>query len=180
MPRGGKREGAGRPKGVRNKRHVVIVADPSALMPVDWMLAVLRDPEAEQNRRDTMAIQSAPYCHSKLNAVAVSAHVNSNSRDNGNTNVLQIYSVPHGGKIDPKDGTITIEGAAAELRPIEPFVGTPPLLVDRRDHHDRRAEPVVERFEVIEAEASENVSRLDTFRNRRDSEDDGGGPDDAA
>jgi len=53
---------------VRNKRHVVIVEDPSALMPIDWMLAVLRDPQAEQNRRDQMAALAAPYVHARLSA----------------------------------------------------------------------------------------------------------------
>ena len=72
MARGGARPGAGRPKGVRNKRHVVIVEDPSALMPIDWMLAVLRDPQAEQNRRDQMAALAAPYVHARLSAAMVS------------------------------------------------------------------------------------------------------------
>ena len=98
MPRGGYRPGSGRKPGSRNKqRHQVVVDDPSALMPVDWMLAVLRDPEAEQYRRDTMAIQSAPYLHAKLNAVAVSSR--SDNRDNGAANVLQVLSVPRGGKV---------------------------------------------------------------------------------
>ena len=47
--------------------------DPTALMPVEWMLAVLRDPEAEQSRRDEMAKQAAPYLHPRLNAVAVTS-----------------------------------------------------------------------------------------------------------
>jgi hypothetical protein len=147
-------------------------------MPVDWMLAVLRDPEAEQNRRDTMAIQSAPYLHAKLNAVAVSTHGNGNSRDNSDTNILQIYAVPRGARIE-KDGTgaITVDGAAVELQPIEPFTGTPPLLVDQRDHNDQHAEPERERFEVTELEVPENLVRLDTLVRKRDSDDGDQGPD---
>ena len=35
-------------------------------MPVEWMLAVLRDPEADQSRRDRMAEIAAPYLHPQL------------------------------------------------------------------------------------------------------------------
>jgi hypothetical protein len=144
-------------------------------MPIDWMLAVLRDPEAEQHRRDLMAIQSAPYLHAKLNAVAVSSR--SDSRDNSNANVLQILAVPRGARIE-KDGTaLTVDGEACELKPLEPFTGTPPLLADQRDHNDERVEPERARFEVHELEPPANVQRLDTFRNRRDGDDDqDGGP----
>ena len=155
-----------------SKRHKVIVEDPTALMPVDWMLAVLRDPQAEQHRRDLMAIQSAPYLHAKLNAVAVSSR--SDSRDNGATNVLQILAVPRGCKVEKDGSAITVEGEAVELKPIEPFTGTPPLLADQRDYNDQRAEPAREHFEVHELETAANVQRLDSFRNRRDSEDEGG------
>ena len=173
MARGGARPGAGRPKGVRNKRHVVIVEDPSALMPIDWMLAVLRDPQAEQNRRDQMAALAAPYVHARLSAAMVSSHSTSNSRDNGDTNGLQILAVPRGCKVNTKDGTITIDGEAADLKPIEPFTGTP-ALTDQRDHNDQRAEPECERarFEVREAEVPQNVTRLDSFKNRRDDDND--------
>ena len=168
MARGGARPGSGRPKGVPNKRHKVIVEDPSELTPVAWMLAVLRDPEAEQHRRDTMAIQSAPYCHARLSAAMVSSHVNSNSRDNGDTNVLQILAVPRGCRIE-KDGAgaITIEGEAAELKPIEPFVGTPPVLADQRDY--KRVEP--EPFEATEITPPENVVRLNPYKRDDDSND---------
>jgi hypothetical protein len=139
-------------------------------MPVDWMLAVLRDPEAEQNRRDLMAIQSAPYCHAKLNAVAVSSHSHSN-RTRSDENVLQIYAVPRGGKIE-KDGTITVDG---ELTPVEPFKGTP-ALTDQRDQP--KPEPIErERFEAREAAVPENVTVLNPHGRRQrddDSEDEGG------
>ena len=93
------------------------------------------------------------------------------SRDNGNTNVLQILAVPRGCRIE-KDGTgaMTIDGEAAELRPVEPFKGTP-ALTDQRDC--KRVEP--EPFETVELEVPENVTRMDTFKNRR--ADDDGGPD---
>ena len=64
-----------RPAGSVNKRHKVVVADTSALMPIEWMLAVLRDPEAEQSRRDQMAIQSAPYLRARLTATSVTSTI---------------------------------------------------------------------------------------------------------
>ena len=37
---------------------------------MDYMLAVIRDPNATQDRRDKMAIAAAPYCHPRLTDVA--------------------------------------------------------------------------------------------------------------
>ena len=36
------------------------------MLPLDYMLAVIRDPNATQLRRDKMAIAAAPYCHARL------------------------------------------------------------------------------------------------------------------
>jgi hypothetical protein len=123
MPKGGKRAGAGRPRGSLQKRHnKVIVEDPTALMPVEWMLAVLRDPEAEQSRRDEMAKQAAPYLHPRLNAVGITS---TNGNSGGDINIVQILAVPRGAQVDLKTGTATIDGAAAELSPITPYAATP-------------------------------------------------------
>jgi hypothetical protein len=46
----------------------------SGLMPVEWMLAVLRDPETEDARRDEMAKQVAPYLHPRLAAIEARVH----------------------------------------------------------------------------------------------------------
>ena len=35
-------------------------------MPLDYMLSVIRDPTATQDRRDRMAIAAAPYCHPRV------------------------------------------------------------------------------------------------------------------
>jgi hypothetical protein len=45
----------------RAQGHAAVAAD--ALMPIDYMLSVIRDPKATQLRRDRMAIAAAPYCH---------------------------------------------------------------------------------------------------------------------
>jgi hypothetical protein len=36
------------------------------MLPLDHMLAVMRDPAADQKRRDAMAMAAAPYLHPKL------------------------------------------------------------------------------------------------------------------
>jgi hypothetical protein len=36
------------------------------LMPLDYMLGVIRDTTATQDRRDRMAIAAAPYCHPRM------------------------------------------------------------------------------------------------------------------
>lgn len=71
MARGGKREGAGRPKGSasRKTREVADRAAEEGLLPLDYMLKVMRDEGADQKRRDGMAIAAAPYLHPKLSAV---------------------------------------------------------------------------------------------------------------
>jgi phage terminase small subunit len=36
------------------------------LTPLDYMLSVIRDPEAHTVRRDRLAIAAAPYCHPRM------------------------------------------------------------------------------------------------------------------
>ena len=71
---GGRREGAGRPLGSKNKpkfelpeqrQHYAHVETP-----LDFMLAVMRDPLADLRRRDRMAKAAAPYCHTKITSDA--------------------------------------------------------------------------------------------------------------
>jgi hypothetical protein len=69
--RGGNRPGAGRPKGVPNKanaeRQAAIAA--SGLTPLDYMLAVLRDENADGQRRLEAAKSAAPYVHPRLASI---------------------------------------------------------------------------------------------------------------
>jgi hypothetical protein len=48
------------------KLQVITEAQMNGMMPLDYMLAVMRDPTASQNRRDRMAAVAAPYCHARL------------------------------------------------------------------------------------------------------------------
>jgi hypothetical protein len=61
----------GRPKGSRNKRTRTLIeaARAGGQLPLDYMLAVMRNPKAPAKRRDEMAKAAAPYLHSKLTAV---------------------------------------------------------------------------------------------------------------
>jgi hypothetical protein len=171
MPRGGRRAGSGRKKGSRNKRVFKAVADTiaaSGRTPLAYMLQVMEDVSVDPVRRDEMARAAAVYCHPRLSSITTS---NTNTNTNYNSDaIVQIFAVPRGGRVDTKDGTITIDGEAIELKPIEPFTGTP-ALSDLRDHNDQRAErePVVERLEVTEIDTT-NITVL-----RRRDEDQGPG-----
>lgn len=65
MPRGGYRPGGGRPKGATasakepNLIRAEIEARKQGVTPLEYMLAVMNDPDAEQSRRDRMAIAAA-------------------------------------------------------------------------------------------------------------------------
>ncbi len=61
----------GRPKGSRNKRTRALIeaVEAGGETPLQYMLRVMRDPNADAKRRDAMATAAAPYLHSKLSAV---------------------------------------------------------------------------------------------------------------
>ncbi len=63
----GKKTG-GRKKGVGNKTLKAQRAElaASGLMPLPYMLAILRDPEATKERRDWAADKAAKFCHPSI------------------------------------------------------------------------------------------------------------------
>lgn len=69
--KGGKRPGAGRKKGEPNKRtaEAVAQAEATGIMPVDYLLSVMRDEINEQRERVAAAIAAAPYVHAKLSSI---------------------------------------------------------------------------------------------------------------
>jgi hypothetical protein len=69
--RGGKRPGAGRPKGAASKANEEARREAAATgeTPQQYMLRVMRDEAADTDRRDRMAIAAAPYQHARLTAV---------------------------------------------------------------------------------------------------------------
>ena len=64
MARGGYRVGAGRPKGTGKGRTAETLTEARKL-PLEYMLDVMNDPEADQVRRDRMAIAAAPFVHAR-------------------------------------------------------------------------------------------------------------------
>jgi hypothetical protein len=71
---GGKREGAGRPKGALGKRsrELLAQAEAEALeLPVARLLRRMNDSSLEEERRDEIAVALAPYFSPKLSAVTV-------------------------------------------------------------------------------------------------------------
>lgn len=78
MARGGKRPGAGRPKGSKDKRSSKIEKAArlhGGLTPLAYMLKIMRDPKKPADRRDEMAKASARFVHPALNAIEHSGAV---------------------------------------------------------------------------------------------------------
>jgi hypothetical protein len=127
MPRGGRRAGSGRKKGSTIKKTQIIAAEArdAGITPLDYMLQIVRSSDADQARRDQMAVSSAPFCHPRLNAVA-----SLDASDTGGSSRLEltIVAVPRGGQYDPKTGKIVYaDGTVAEPPPFQPFEPTPDL-----------------------------------------------------
>jgi hypothetical protein len=153
MGLGGKRPGAGRPKGSKAKRHKVVIDEAllSGLMPIEWMLAVLRDPEAEQSRRDDMAKAAANYLHPRLAAVEVNRR---GKPADVNLDVVQVLAVPRGCRI--VDGVV-IDGTSE----LEPYTPTPAITDQTVASDTLPPEPL----SVIEVE-TDNVESLNRWRKR--------------
>ena len=80
---GGKRPGAGRRKGARNKVTLAREAElaASGLTPLDYMLSILRDPEASREDRKWASEKAAPYCHHRLSATEVTGTLTLSQED---------------------------------------------------------------------------------------------------
>jgi hypothetical protein len=72
MSRGGRREGAGRPKGAMNLRTRALLEAVSAggETPIGYMIRVMRDQNAPSARRDKMALAAATYLHARLSSTS--------------------------------------------------------------------------------------------------------------
>ena len=68
---GGKRAGAGRPIGAKNKRTIALEEESAAggELPKGFMLRVMRDESQPMPLRADMAKAAAPYFHPRLNAI---------------------------------------------------------------------------------------------------------------
>ena len=63
--RGGERPGSGRPKrsALPQRDRIVTATAPWRMSPLEYMLEVMNNPDADPARRDHMAIAAAPYVH---------------------------------------------------------------------------------------------------------------------
>jgi hypothetical protein len=70
---GGKRPGAGRPKGAASRANEQVRQEAAATgeLPLTYM----RDPSQAVGRRDGMARAAAPFCHSRLSSVEHSGEI---------------------------------------------------------------------------------------------------------
>ena len=75
MPRGGWR-GGGRKKGIPNKTNKAVreKAAATGILPLEYMLKIMRNEKAPVERRDEMAKAAAPYLHSKM-PIAITANM---------------------------------------------------------------------------------------------------------
>lgn len=81
--RGGKRLGAGRKKGVPNKRTAELQkkVEESGLTPLEFLLSVMRNDVGEPKDRMAAAIAAAPYVHARLSSVDLKADVQTRTLD---------------------------------------------------------------------------------------------------
>ena len=68
---GGKRPGAGRPKGAASRANEEVRQEAAA----SGLLRIMRDPSQPVGRRDDMAKAAASFCHSRLSSVEHSGEI---------------------------------------------------------------------------------------------------------
>jgi hypothetical protein len=76
MSHGGRRNGAGRPKGAisLDRRALIAAAQAGGEMPIAYMLRVMRDENVSSTRRDSMAKAAAAYLYSRTPAARGGEH----------------------------------------------------------------------------------------------------------
>lgn len=74
---GGARKGSGRPKGALSKltQENVTKAKAGGIMPLEYLLKVMRNSKAKPARRDWAAEKAAPFLHPKIAAIEHSGNV---------------------------------------------------------------------------------------------------------
>lgn len=81
--KGGARPGAGRKAGGTNKRTAELVntAKASGIMPLDYLLGIMRNVKQEENIRLDAAKAAAPYLHAKLSSIEVNGNITNHEDD---------------------------------------------------------------------------------------------------
>lgn len=103
------RKTGGRKKGTRNcaTAEAHAAAEATGILPLDYMLSVMRDAKAEPKRRDAMAIAAAPYLHSRLSTVEASevSHLDPNSAEAVGIQVVFVKSTRAHTKSAPRSSS---------------------------------------------------------------------------
>lgn len=75
--KGGKREGAGRPKGAKNKKteEQIAAVQETGITPLEYLLEVMRDESRDDKDRTEAAKAAAPYVHPKLTSTELNANL---------------------------------------------------------------------------------------------------------
>jgi hypothetical protein len=96
MARG--RKTGGRQKGARNRAtaEARAAAEATGIMPVPYMLSVMRDPSADHRRRDAMAMAAAPYLHARLSTIDATLSPAAAEPSPNRTSVMVEFVVPNG------------------------------------------------------------------------------------
>jgi hypothetical protein len=97
MARG--RKTGGRRKGTRNRatEEARVAAQATGILPLDYMLAVMRDPATDHKRRDAMAMAAAPYLHARLSTIDAKLSPAAAEPSREKTSVVVEFVVPGGG-----------------------------------------------------------------------------------
>jgi len=121
---GGARNGAGRPKGSLNRRSADALADALAegITPVEYMLQILRDKNADPKDRAWAAEKAAPYLHPRPTPTdrTVAIHLSDTSTIAGIDQALdRIIGAMAGGTISPGEGQSFISAIETRRKAIE-------------------------------------------------------------
>ena len=91
------RKTGGRQKGARNRAtaEARAAADATGILPLDYMLSVMRDANADAKRRDAMAMAAAPYLHPKVSPVEAPKAEQLSSAEKCGIQVVFVRPQPH-------------------------------------------------------------------------------------
>ena len=121
---GGARIGAGRPKGSVNQRTVDMLADAATagISPIEYMLRILRNDEADPKERAWAAEKAAPYLHPRPAPVPRPIRIelpDTSTVDGIRAGLQSIARSIANGEIAPVDGQGLIAVVEAQRKAIE-------------------------------------------------------------
>lgn len=81
--RGGKRQGAGRPKGMPNKKTEAVIQaiQETGMTPLEYLTSIYQSEAVDEKSRIEAAKAAAPYVHAKLSNVEMNSNVTIRSHE---------------------------------------------------------------------------------------------------